>query len=132
MSMTRIEHMALRQNGGFLRCLFQGGDAPLTRQSMDTTRGDEIRANLLYWFEFEFELRQYTSLALDTTRLLVEENKFIPVADIESGSGSDIGPIACIAAMLGKDVRRISGDHVPYKSVLREFSTALHHLLSET
>lgn len=103
------------------------------RQSIDVTRGDEFRANVLHWFEFEFEfeLRQYTSSALDTTHLVAEKIKFIPVAGIESGSGSGVGPIASIAAMLGKYVRRISGDHVPYKSVSKKFSTALHHLLSE-
>ncbi|KDN35133.1 alpha/beta-hydrolase [Tilletiaria anomala UBC 951] len=58
--------------------LSAGDDGARMRFCMDPTRGDEIRANSMFWFEFE--LRQYTSAALDVERIAAEKAKYIPVA----------------------------------------------------
>lgn len=44
----------------FTSGLSSGPEATIMRSAMDATRGDEIRANCMFWFEFE--LRQYLSL----------------------------------------------------------------------
>lgn len=76
----------------FLGGLAEGSDGPLMRHSMDVTRGDEIRANVLYWFEFE--LRQYTSSPLDMTRLAAEKNNSYlwRVSSLEMEAASDLLP----------------------------------------
>lgn len=112
----------------FLNGLSEGEDGPHMRHSMDITRGDEIRANVLYWFEFE--LRQYTSSPLDVTRLIAEKDKFIPAAGVESGDGPGVGPIAVISGILGKNLNRLPGGHLPFKTVPEEFANALHGLLT--
>ncbi|PVH74430.1 alpha/beta-hydrolase [Cadophora sp. DSE1049] len=107
--------------------LSAGEDGARMRFCMDPTRGDEIRANSMYWFEFE--LRQYTSAALDVERITAEKAKYIPVAGSTSGDGPGVGPIALLASMLGKEVVRLPGGHISYMYDSEVFADALVALL---
>lgn len=101
-------------------------DGPMMHHCMDTTRSSEIRANAIFWFEFE--LRQYTSSSLNLTALASEKKKFIPVAGTDSAEPG-IGPISVIAEMLGLEVMRISGGHVGHMTVPKEFADSLLEIL---
>lgn len=107
--------------------LSAGNEGAQMRFCMDPTRGDEIRANSMYWFEFE--LRQYTSALLDVERIKAEKMKYIPAAGSTSGDGPGIGPIALLAHMLGKEVERLPGGHISYMYEPETFANALVTLL---
>lgn len=96
----------------FTSGLSEGPDAAMMRKCMDVKRGDEIRANCQFWFEFE--LRQYTSAPVDLTRIGQVKDKLILVAGEDSGEGPGVGPILSMAAVLKKRVERIAGGHVGY------------------
>lgn len=96
---------------------------------MDTTRGHEIRANSMYWFEFE--LRQYTSTIQDLETIVAEKEKYIPAAGLTSGDGPGVGPVALLAGMVGKEIVRLPGGHVPYMIEPETFSFALSNLLEK-
>ncbi|OBT98456.1 hypothetical protein VE01_03020 [Pseudogymnoascus verrucosus] len=103
--------------------LSAGEDGVRMRYCMDTTRGDEIRANSMYWFEFE--LRQYTSAALDVEVIVAEKEKYIPAAGATSGDGPGVGPIALLAGKVGKEVVRLPGGHISYMVEPEIFADAL-------
>lgn len=107
--------------------LSAGEDGAMMRFCMDPTRGDEIRANSMYWFEFE--LRQYTSAPLNVERIVAEKAKYIPVAGSTSGDGPGVGPIALLAGMVGKQVVRLPGGHISYMVDSGTFADALAALL---
>jgi pimeloyl-ACP methyl ester carboxylesterase len=107
--------------------LSAGEEGAKMRFCMDPTRGDEIRANSMYWFEFE--LRQYTSALLDLEGIKAEKTKFVPAAGITSGDGPGVGPITLIAHMLGKEVVRLPGGHISYILEPEVFADALVALL---
>jgi pimeloyl-ACP methyl ester carboxylesterase len=107
--------------------LSAGEEGAKMRFCMDPTRGDEIRANSMYWFEFE--LRQYTSALLDLEGIKAEKTKFVPAAGITSGDGPGVGPIMLIAHMLGKEVVRLPGGHISYMLEPEVFADALVALL---
>jgi pimeloyl-ACP methyl ester carboxylesterase len=107
--------------------LSTGEDGARMRFCMDPMRGDEIRANSMYWFEFE--LRQYTSAALDLERITAEKAKYVPVAGSTSGDGPGVGPIALLAEMLGKEVFRLPGGHISYMYDSEIFADALVALM---
>jgi pimeloyl-ACP methyl ester carboxylesterase len=107
--------------------LFSGDDGPTMRHCTDTTRGHEIRANVLFWFEFE--LRQYTAAPVDLEAIFKVKEKYIPVAGVVSGDGAGIGPIAVIAGTIGKEVTRFPGGHVPVMTHVEEFAQALENVL---
>ncbi|CAN9203247.1 unnamed protein product [Alternaria alternata] len=107
--------------------LSAGEEGAKMRFCMDPTRGDEIRANSMYWFEFE--LRQYTSALLDLEGIKAEKTKFVPAAGITSGDGPGVGPITLIAHMLGKEVVRLPGGHISYMLEPEVFADALVALL---
>jgi hypothetical protein len=65
-------------------------------------RSDEIRANSLFWFEFE--LRQYPGSVLDLDAIVKEKEKYVPGAGTDSGDGLGVAPIATIARAVEKDV----------------------------
>ena len=111
----------------FTSGLSEGGDGAVMRSCMDATRGDEIRANSMFWFEFE--LRQYTSAAVDFKILEVEKEKFVPVAGVESGGGPGVRPIAVIAKMLGKEIVRTPGGHVGFMTAPEVFTKTMLKLL---
>ncbi|KAH6613056.1 Alpha/Beta hydrolase protein [Boeremia exigua] len=107
--------------------LSTGEEGARMRFCMDPTRGDEIRANSMFWFEFE--LRQYTSALLDVERIKAERTKYVPAAGSLSGDGPGVGPIALLAHMLGKEVERLTGGHISYMYEPEAFSDALVALL---
>ncbi|CAN9431851.1 unnamed protein product [Alternaria sp. RS040] len=107
--------------------LSAGEEGAKMRFCMDPTRGDEIRANSMYWFEFE--LRQYTSALLDLEGIKAEKTKFVPVAGSMSGDGPGVGPITLLAHMLGKEVVRLPGGHISYMLEPEVFADALVALL---
>ncbi|KAG8677734.1 hypothetical protein FPOAC2_03838 [Fusarium poae] len=113
----------------FTSGLSEGPDAKMMRHCMDTNRGDEIRANCLFWFEFE--LRQYTSAPVDIEGLERAKEKLIFVAGDESIDGAGAGPIKAIAMRLGKEVQRIPGGHVGFMTVPDLFVKRILELLSE-
>lgn len=107
--------------------LSAGEDGARMRFCMDPTRKDEIRANSMYWFEFE--LRQYTCAALEVERIIAERAKYIPVAGNTSGDGPGVGPFVLLAQMLGKEVFRLPGGHISYMYESEVFADALIALL---
>ena len=107
--------------------LSAGEEGAQMRFCMDPTRGDEIRANSMYWFEFE--LRQYTSALLDLEGIKDEKTKFVPAAGTTSGDGPGVGPITLLAHMLGKEVVRLPGGHISYMLEPEVFADALVALL---
>ncbi|PVH73134.1 alpha/beta-hydrolase [Cadophora sp. DSE1049] len=107
--------------------LSAGEDGARMRFCMDPTRGDEIRANSMYWFEFE--LRQYTSAVLNVERIVAEKAKYVPVAGSTSGDGPGVGPITILAGMVGKGVVRFPGGHISYMVDPEVFADALVALL---
>lgn len=107
--------------------LSAGEEGAEMRFCMDPTRGDEIRANSMYWFEFE--LRQYTSALLDLEGIKAEKTKFVPAAGTTSGDGPGVGPITLLAHMLGKEVVRLPGGHISYMLEPEVFADALVALL---
>lgn len=108
--------------------LSAGEDGARMRFCMDTTRGDEIRANSMYWFEFE--LRQYTSAPLDVERIVAEKMKYIPAAGSTSGDGPGVGPISLLAGMVGKQVVRLPGGHISFMVEPEAFAEAVLALLN--
>lgn len=96
----------------FTSRLSSSAEVETMRRCMDGRRGHEIRANSLFWFEFE--LRQYTTAPLDLKSIDVSGSKLTLVAGVESGDGPGVGPAKALAGLLGKDVIRISGGHVGY------------------
>jgi hypothetical protein len=99
------------------------------RYCMDLARGDEIRTNSMY--RFEFELRQYTSAVLDIKAIVAEKGKYIPVAGATSGDGPGVGPIALLADKVGKEIVRLPGRHIGYVSEPEIFSNALRALFEK-
>jgi pimeloyl-ACP methyl ester carboxylesterase len=105
----------------------EGGDGPVMRFCMDSKRGDEIRANVMFWFEFE--LRQYTSEAVNMELLAAEKNKYVPMAGVESGNGPGVAPISVIAQILEKELVRVPGGHIGYTTSSEAFAGALSRVL---
>jgi pimeloyl-ACP methyl ester carboxylesterase len=110
----------------FSSALSAGEEGQKMRHCMDTTRGDEIRANSMYWFEFE--LRQYTSAVLDVEAIVAEKEKYIPAAGATSGDEPGVGATALLASMIGKEVVRLPGGHIPYMIEPETFSNVLSDL----
>jgi len=105
----------------------EGEDGLMMRFCMDPKRGDEIRANVMFWFEFE--LRQYTSEPVNLEVLGAEKEKYVPMAGVESGNGPGVAPISLIAQKLGKEVVRVPGGHIGYMTATEAFADALLKLL---
>lgn len=85
---------------GFTSGLSEGPDSNMMRSCMDAKRGDEIRANCLFWFEFE--LRQYTSAPVDVEALAKAKEKLILVVGEDSGDGPGVGSTKAIAGETSK------------------------------
>ncbi|KAK2688921.1 hypothetical protein QWA68_012499 [Fusarium oxysporum] len=113
----------------FTSGLSEGPDAQMMRHCMDAKRGSEIRANCLFWFEFE--LRQYTGASVDIEALVKAKQKLILVAGEDSGDGPGVGPIKAIAGQTGKEVLRIPGGHLGFLVVPKLFAKKLLELLSQ-
>ncbi|KAK7421373.1 hypothetical protein QQX98_002267 [Neonectria punicea] len=112
----------------FASGLSEGPDSKMMRHCMDVKRGDEIRANCLFWFEFE--LRQYTGAAVDVEGLARAGQKLILAVGEGSGDGPGAGPVKALAAQLGKEVLRIPGGHLGFMLIPEEFAKKLQELLA--
>ena len=89
-----------------------GKEGELMRSSMHPRTSHEVRANALFWFEFE--LRQYPTSKVDVEGLMALKEKFVPAAGVESGNEVGVAPIACIAGALGKEILRLPGGHLGF------------------
>jgi len=78
----------------FIAGLSEGQDGPTMRRCMDPARGDEIRANSLFWFEFELRQCPGSVVDLDT---IVKEKEYVPTAGTDSGDEPGVAPIGTIA-----------------------------------
>jgi pimeloyl-ACP methyl ester carboxylesterase len=104
-----------------------GPDGTVMRTGMDINQSDEIRANVMYWFEFE--LRQYTADPVNVELLQSAKEKFVPMAGVESGNEPGVGPVSVIAQILGKEVVRVPGGHVGYETATQPFVEELLKVL---
>jgi hypothetical protein len=111
----------------FTSAIEQAHDGPVLRDGLDSKRSDEIRANVMFWFEFE--LRHYTSAEVNLGLLEAGKEKFVHMAGIESG-GMRVVAITKIARKLGKEVVRVPGAHIGYQTDTEEFIKALLKLLT--
>jgi pimeloyl-ACP methyl ester carboxylesterase len=59
----------------FTSGLSKGDDAATMTQGMSPAKGDELRANLMFWFEFE--IQQYPASELDLDKLRVQKEKYV-------------------------------------------------------
>src|SRR5271154_5182782 len=109
---TYRAHGPIAAMEAFIAGLSEGQDGPMMRRCMDPAWGDEVRANSLFWFEFE--LRQYPGSVVDLDAIVKEKEKYVPVAGTDSGDGPGVAPIATIARAVEKDVIRLPGRHVGY------------------
>lgn len=107
---------------------FTGGlavnkEGELMRSLMHPGHSHEIRANSHFWFEFE--LRQYPTSKVDVDALVALKDKFVPAAGIESGNEVGVGPIACIAGAMGKEILRLPGGHLGFMSDSKPWAAEL-------
>ncbi|KAI5195671.1 alpha/beta-hydrolase [Aureobasidium subglaciale] len=107
----------------FTSGLDTGSEAELMRSLMHPGHSDEIRANSLFWFEFE--LRQYPSSDVDVEGLLRLKEKVVPAAGVESGNGVGVGPISLIAGATGKEILRLPGGHIGFMTQPEAWAAAL-------
>ncbi|OAK95563.1 alpha/beta hydrolase fold protein [Phaeosphaeriaceae sp. SRC1lsM3a] len=112
----------------FASGLSEGPDSTAMLHAMDTSRGNEIRANCLFWFEFE--LLQYTSAEVDIEGLRRSKEKLFLVAGEDSGDGPGVGPMKVISGMLEKEITRVPGGHLGYITDPERFATRLLELLN--
>ncbi|CAD0111312.1 unnamed protein product [Aureobasidium uvarum] len=98
----------------FTASLGAGSEAALMRKVMHPATSQEMRANCLFWFEFE--LRQYPSSDVDVAGLVKLGEKLVPAAGVESGDGVGVAPISAIAAATQREVLRLPGGHVGFAS----------------
>lgn len=111
---------------------FTGGlsgskDAPLMKAAMDGSQSDEIRANSMFWFEFE--LWQYTSSPLDIEGLKAQAEKLVPAVGRDSPDGPGLGPIKVISHAIGKEVQVVAGAHLGYVTDPKEWAQSVTELL---
>lgn len=92
--------------------LSEGPKTSLMQSCMDAKRGDEIRANSLFWFEFK--LRQYTSAPVNIEALVKEKEKLILAVGEDSGDGPVMSVMKAITTQGDKEVLKISGGHLGY------------------
>ena len=67
----------------FSSSLSEGHETSMILSCIDAKRGDSIRVNCIFWFEFE--LRQYKSVSVDVKGLIKAKGKLIPVVGADSG-----------------------------------------------
>ena len=113
----------------FTAGLSEGEDGATMRQCMNANRGDEIRANSLFWFEFE--LRQYPCAEVDLKGLVRNAAKLVPAAGAASGDGPGVGPIAVIAQATGRPLVRLAGGHVGFMTHPQEWTASLRAIFKD-
>lgn len=111
----------------FASGISEGPDSEAILRAMDVKRGDEIRANCLFWFEFE--LVQYTSAEVDIEGLRRSKEKLVLVAGEDSGDGPGVGPLKVIGGMLQKEIMRLPGGHLGYIVDPERFARGLLELV---
>ncbi|KAB8227029.1 alpha/beta hydrolase [Aspergillus alliaceus] len=111
----------------FTSGLSDGKEAEVMRSCISTSHGDEIRANSLWWFEFE--LRQYTSAVLHMDSILTVKEKVMIAVGVDS-AGLGVAPASIIAGQLGKEYITIPGGHVSYMVSPESFITVFQVALS--
>jgi len=89
-----------------------GNEGELMRSSMHPSTSHEVRANALFWFEFE--LRQYPTSPVDVESLVALREKFVPAAGVASGDEVGVAPIACVAGAVGREILRLPGGHLGF------------------
>ena len=114
----------------FTSGLSKGGDAAAMRHGMNPLRGDEVRANLLFWFEFE--IQQYPGSELDLVKLEAQKEKYVAAVGEESVGGPIGGPIAVIAKKIGKELSEFPGGHVAYLTDPERFSEKMVEIIGKT
>ena len=107
--------------------LSEGPEASMMQTAMDAKCGDEVRANTMFWFEFE--LRQYTSAPVDVEGLVKSKEKLILVVGADSGEGPMMGVLKTIAEQVSREVQRISGGHLGYMLKPEEWAEDVVELL---
>lgn len=113
----------------FMSALFKGEDLTCAPLFLDPGQGGEIRANLLYWYEFE--LRQYTSSPIDLDALAKVKEKVIPAAGEESLDSAAVAPVSILSQKLGVPFVSLKGGHMPYATDHEAFARDLKKHLSE-
>ncbi|KAF3007633.1 hypothetical protein E8E13_008401 [Curvularia kusanoi] len=113
--------------GVFTSALSDGPEAEIMRSCMDAKRGDEIRANCLFFFEFE--LRQYTGAGVDIEGLRGSRDKLVLVAGEESGDGPIVQPMRVLSEELQVQVLKVPGGHVGHVADPAAFVRRLLDLL---
>jgi pimeloyl-ACP methyl ester carboxylesterase len=114
----------------FTSGLSKGGDAATMRQGWDPLRGNEVRANLMFWFEFE--IQQYPGSELDLDKLKAQKDKYVAAVGEDSIGGPISGPISVIANTFGKELSKFPGGHVGYLTDPELFCEKLVEILGET
>ncbi|CAD0084335.1 unnamed protein product [Aureobasidium vineae] len=107
----------------FTASLGTGSEGALMRKVMHPATSLEMRANCLFWFEFE--LRQYPCSDVDVVGLVKLRGKFVPAAGTDSGDGVGVAPISSIAAAAERDVLRLPGGHVGFMAQPEAWVNAL-------
>lgn len=107
----------------FTAGLDTGSEATLMRSLMHPSHSYEIRANSMFWFEFE--LRQYPCADVDVEGLVKLKEKIVPAAGEESGMGVGVAPIAAIAGAVGREILRLPGGHVGFMTQPENWAAAL-------
>ncbi|THX11368.1 alpha/beta-hydrolase [Aureobasidium pullulans] len=107
----------------FTAGLDTGSEATLMRSLMHPSSSYEIRANSMFWFEFE--LRQYPCADVDVEGLVKLKEKFIPAAGEDSGMCVGVAPIAAIAGAVGREMLRLPGGHVGFMTQPEKWAAAL-------
>lgn len=113
----------------FSSSLSEGPEASMMQTAMDAKRGDEVRANAMFWFEFE--LRQYTSAPVDVEGLIKAKEKLILVTGADSGEGPMMGVIKIIAGQVDTEVQSISGGHLGYMLKPKAWAKDIVELLKQ-
>ena len=99
-----------------------GDEGALMRKQMHPGHSHEIRANSIFWFEFE--LRQYPCSDINVGALVAVKDKFIPAAGVDSGDGVGVAPITAIAGAMGKEILRLPGGHIGYVTRPKQWAAA--------
>ncbi|KAL1614378.1 hypothetical protein SLS54_009805 [Diplodia seriata] len=102
-------------------------DGAHMRAQMDGARSHELRANALWWFEFE--LRQYTGADVDVEGLKRAGERFVPVVGRDSVDGPGLAPVKAVAGEVGREVGTVAGAHLGFVTDAEEWAESLRGLL---
>lgn len=112
----------------FASMAFRGDDIKYGLLFLDPGRGGDVRANHLYWYEFE--MRQYTSAPPDIQSLHKVKEKVIPSAGRNTLEHIAAMPPSLISQKLGVSFVTIEGGHMPYYTDPETFARDLKQIFS--